>query len=319
MSTIALLHMDGVAGATAFPDLAGNAWTAVGTASVSNTAPEFGNGCLLLDGSSGYITTPDAPQFDWGNGAFTIECWIKPFASSANYGIASKAQGTGASLRQWEFYLSGGTLFFAAFDAANNAILTMSGGVPAPGSWSHVAASYDGTTWRLFLNGNLQASSGAVGTMASVAVPVAIGSQNSDSAVALFHGSIDEFRISNTAVYTANFTPSGPFTIPGVIVLGDILAFDSDPAFPLPYRWKSKQFFVPYPTTYRLARVTADSYVNTVLQLYADGVLYATIPVASQEEFTLPAQQCLKYFEFAVSGTDKVDRVQFVEDAEEFT
>lgn len=103
------------------------------------------------------------------------------------------------------------------------------------------------------------------------------------------------------------------------ITLGTIVSFDTDLVKPLPYRWHSKQFYVPYPTTYRMARITADSYVNTTLNLFADGAQYASIQVTSQKEFALPAQQCLKYFEFEVVGSDPVTRVQVVEDAEELT
>jgi hypothetical protein len=98
-----------------------------------------------------------------------------------------------------------------------------------------------------------------------------------------------------------------------------IVSFDTEPATALPYRWHSKQFYVSYPTTFQMARITADSYANTTLNLFADGVQYASIPITSQEEFTLPLQQCLKYFEFEFAGTDAITRAQFVEDAEELT
>jgi hypothetical protein len=98
-----------------------------------------------------------------------------------------------------------------------------------------------------------------------------------------------------------------------------IVSFDTEPTNPLPYLWHSKQFYVPYPTTFQMARITADSYENTTLNLFADGVQYASIPIASQEEFTIPLQQCLKYFEFELVGTDTITRAQFVEDADEFT
>ena len=103
------------------------------------------------------------------------------------------------------------------------------------------------------------------------------------------------------------------------ITLGTIVSFDTDPSLVLPYRWHSKQFYVQYPTTMRLARITADSYANTTLNLFADGVQYASIPVTSQTEFTLPQKMCQKYFEFELAGTDRVTRAQFVEDSEEFT
>jgi hypothetical protein len=110
--------------------------------------------------------------------------------------------------------------------------------------------------------------------------------------------------------------------IPIGVNLQFIATFDANPASPLPYVWKSKQFYLPYPTAYRLARVTADSYANTTLNLFADGTQYGgNIPVTSQYEFSLPQPPngvIEKFFEFQVIGTDRIDRVQIVEDAEEF-
>ncbi len=101
--------------------------------------------------------------------------------------------------------------------------------------------------------------------------------------------------------------------------LNTIVTFDADTLNPLPYLWHSKQFFVQWPTTFRYARVTANSYLNTTLNLFADGVQYASIAVSSEVEFALPYGMCFKYFEFEITGTDTVNRVQIVEDAEEFT
>jgi hypothetical protein len=107
--------------------------------------------------------------------------------------------------------------------------------------------------------------------------------------------------------------------------LQTICAFEGGGAA-LPYAWKSKQFYLAQPTCWRQARVQAESYVNTVLTLYADGVLYATIPVTSNREFALPPPSVNgtspgtinKYFEFGIAGSDFVNRVQFVENSDEW-
>jgi hypothetical protein len=105
--------------------------------------------------------------------------------------------------------------------------------------------------------------------------------------------------------------------------LGVIVGFNTSGSAQLPYVWKSKQFFVPWPTAYQFCRISADSYVSLTLNLFADGVQYGgNIAVTSQTEFTLPPPpngECYKYFEFSLAGTDKVNRVQFAEDISEFS
>jgi hypothetical protein len=103
---------------------------------------------------------------------------------------------------------------------------------------------------------------------------------------------------------------------------GIIVGFNTAASTLMPYTWKSKQFFLPWPTAYQFCRVSADSYASLTLNLFADGTQYGgNITITSQTEFSLPLPPngvCFKYFEFELIGTDKVNRVQFVEDIEEF-
>jgi len=70
------------------------------------------------------------------------------------------------------------------------------------GTWHHVAATYDGATWNLYLDGNLEATL-AVNEPAcdASAAQVALGSALSSaaSAAGFFDGAIDEARIWKTA------------------------------------------------------------------------------------------------------------------------
>ena len=106
------------------------------------------------------------------------------------------------------------------------------------------------------------------------------------------------------------------------ISLNTIVTFDSDTLNPLPFVWKSKQFYVDHPLAYSQCRVKSDSYANTTITLFADGQAYATLPVTSGNEFAIPRPPngvLFQYFEFQIQGTDRVNRVQFVEDGQEWT
>jgi hypothetical protein len=114
--------------------------------------------------------------------------------------------------------------------------------------------------------------------------------------------------------------------IPIGLPLQQIAAFEQLAGSPLPYVWKSKQYYVNHPTCWKQARIQAESFVSLVLTLFADGVQYAQITVASNVEFALPPPSSNgtspgtinKYFEFQIASPDFVDRVQFVEDPEEW-
>ena len=70
------------------------------------------------------------------------------------------------------------------------------------GAWHHVAATYDGTSWKLYLDGSLEATSTVSQPPASASdVPVALCSALNSTSVAsgFFDGVVDEVRIWNLA------------------------------------------------------------------------------------------------------------------------
>jgi|GEM_PF-1059585 len=82
------------------------------------------------------------------------------------------------------------------------------------GQWYHVAASYDGTTIRIFRDGTQVTSGAQTGTLLAGANKIYFGGKRYDwSDQNFLNGVIDEARLSKVVRYTANFTaPTAPFT-----------------------------------------------------------------------------------------------------------
>src|SRR5690606_36671645 len=77
MYTVSMLHMDGVDGATTFIDETGKAWTTHGNAQIDTEQYQFNGASALFDGTGDYIRTPSHGNFNFGNGNFTIDAWVR--------------------------------------------------------------------------------------------------------------------------------------------------------------------------------------------------------------------------------------------------
>jgi len=184
-----------------------NTLTPNGSPRVTNFAPfaptsaystSANGGSAYFDGSGDYLTIPDGTWSELSTGSFTIEMWAYPNALGGYQTLISKR----------------GAIWEVGFDPSNklywyNGTVYATTAAVTNGQWVHVAATWDGTNLRLFINGVLDTTvSGAnAGTSSGITYIGAFSNQQ-------FNGYISNLRvIKGTAVYTANFTPpSSPVT-----------------------------------------------------------------------------------------------------------
>jgi hypothetical protein len=177
-------------------------------------------GSGYFDGSGDYLTVPDNSVLDLGASDFTIECWIYPTGGSGSYRCitAKSDRDTAGGEGTFVIQLSNtekASMFFSTGGSGWDLEATGTTSVSS-NTWSHVAATRSGNTFKLFLNGNLEATVTSSITLSNNAEVVTIGclGYTSGSFVSLFYGYISNLRIlKGTALYTTTFTPpTSPLT-----------------------------------------------------------------------------------------------------------
>ena len=209
-SVKALLHGEGTASSTTITDQKGHSFTTSGNAHISTTQFKYGSASFNFDGSGDQITSPDSDDWTF-TGDFTMEAWIRPNTTSSTMGIMSKWNNEQFT---WEV-LSGGQVGFAWVPFGTCCYFITTTASISANTWTHVAVTRQGNTFRQFINGVQDSSGTQSGTPTNGSEVLRIGSVIVDGSVTrYFNGYIDDVRITKgVARYTSNFTPP-PMTHP---------------------------------------------------------------------------------------------------------
>ncbi len=169
-------------------------------------APGMVGQAFSLDGS-GYVKIPDAPELKPAE--FTLDAWVKPNTLRAggwDSVISHGASGSGPLGTWLDSYWLG---FFDGKPRFHTAHQMPSGDHPISGpdsvtlnEWHHIAGSFDGITKKLYLDGNLVASTVIASPIVYAEVPVLIGEDTNGNVPAglTFRGLIDEVEIYDHAL-----------------------------------------------------------------------------------------------------------------------
>jgi len=201
--------------------------TATAQAQISTAQSKFGGASALFDGVSDYVTMTATSDVIFGTADFTWEFWFrtinKPTSGNGRFPVLLKNNGAGtfASGQAWigmydRHQSTGNSTFFTVwcpyyfYNLSGNGPLLRSTTTISNNTWYHVAITRESGVFKLWINGNNEASRTATINLENPGTTqrdmrIGMGDSSTDNS---YNGYIDELRVSNIARYSANFTPA---------------------------------------------------------------------------------------------------------------
>jgi len=246
---------------TALTDISGNNNNGSISGATWSTSGKFGS-ALVFNGTSTRVTVPNSASLQLTSG-MTLEAWVFPTVTPTNwrsvvdknvdgyYLMASTSSGNRPGV--------GGT-----WTGGNQN--TIGPSVLAVNTWTHLAATSDGTTVRLFVNGVQVASQAQPTPLATTTGTLQIGGNSYGE---YFAGRIDDVRIYNRALSPAQIQIDMNTPIGGTSPPPDTTA----PTVPAGFTATAQS-----PTQINLAwTASTDNLGVTGYRVYRDGTLLATL------------------------------------------
>ena len=148
---------------------------------------------LTFDNSDDYVSVPDQPSLSLI--PFTISAWIKIPNYASYYIIAAKGVGNGATSNNFELRTASSSGVLQLVGNQSGAAVTSSAAIPQ-NTWTHVMGTFDGTTSRLYINGQPDGSSSGI-TFNTNTANMRIGGRNDGLK---FNGAIDGVMLHGRAL-----------------------------------------------------------------------------------------------------------------------
>lgn len=184
------------------------------SANASRVVGRFGNALQFTGQAGSMVTVADAEPLRLSN-AFTVSAWVRPQATQTAIEPTVIAKEGTANVPYVVYAKSSGAGPIAYAHVNGGYRSTVSPNALAADTWSHLVATYNGSTLSIYVNGVLTSSASVTGSLASGAGALRIGG-NSLLPNENFNGAIDEVRIYNRALSASEIVldMQGPVTAP---------------------------------------------------------------------------------------------------------
>ena len=162
------------------------------TGATWTTAGKYGS-ALSFDGVDDWVTAADSTSLDVSR--MTLEAWVRPTAVGGGWRTALfKEQPGGMVYALYASQGSGASLGQVNIGGERNA----QGPALALNTWSHLAATFDGSALRLYVNGTLASTTAVAGSIPASTGTLRIGGNGVWGE--WFAGQIDEVRVYDRAL-----------------------------------------------------------------------------------------------------------------------
>lgn len=169
---------------------------------------------MFFDGTGDGVRAHPSTNLAFGSDDLTIEFWYRPTSTSGtNPNILCNNNGSGSfTSGQWSLHAPHSSYankysFWVASYSTGSALLVSTSNI-ATNTWSFITITRSGNTWRLFIDGTIEATATHSGVLdGGTAVPLFIGYQPSVDSGRYITGYIQDLRLTKgRARYTSNFT-----------------------------------------------------------------------------------------------------------------
>jgi phage-related protein len=191
-----------------------SAVTLSGSTVQSSAQAKFGSKSLLHPTGGGMASVPDNAAFFFGTAHFTVELFVRFISLPAGENVLM-AQWDETTGHAWKLTLNSGVLSMIVSSASGGAGSSVVGGgwVPSTGVWHHVAVDFDGTTYRLYVNGTRLYSGTSFVSIHGAAAKLSIGALTNSGAA--YHDAtdayFDEMRVTASV---ARYADDDGFVVP---------------------------------------------------------------------------------------------------------
>lgn len=199
-STGAELHIKGVEGHIIDKAQSGNNFTIVGNTTASTAESKYAGSSIYFDGGGDYIKL-DGNFSTFFDNAWTIEFWVNLNSLSTSNAI-SIGDGSGVD---GMYLLHGGNGFYLGSSGSWN-ISAYTSSTITVGQWHHCAVTWDGSSYRIFVDGVLENTAVSSAKLGPGPYTMAIGATYTGNQPT--NGYIEDLRLTQgVARYTESFTP----------------------------------------------------------------------------------------------------------------
>jgi hypothetical protein len=156
---------------------------------------QFSGNALSFDGTNDYVSIPDDNTLDITTN-ITLEAWVYATKNSGYQHVICKSSNSPNNGYIFPTTSDGwSTVSFYLHTSSGGWEYNCTASYGMLNAWHHLAATYDGATMKLYIDGVLATSKAKTGTITTNANPLTLGSQPGYGEY--FGGSADDFRVWN--------------------------------------------------------------------------------------------------------------------------